>query len=299
MITLNQQQQAAVKMVQKNHVSILTGGPGTGKTTTCKEILAWADNQGMRVACCAPSGKAAKRIQEQTEFSASTIHKLLEAEIQGDFFFFNRHDQNHIDCDMLVVDETSMVDTSLMACLLKATAPETKVLFVGDAGQLPSVQAGAVLRDMVASGVIPHTELTDIHRNSGDIVKACHKIRYGELFDPSERLDPDSGLNIRHIECSSPARIKDIVVDLAVNRLPARGYDPQTDIQVLCATNEKTEISCAALNAALRAKLNPNAAGADEISGLITGDKIINTKIYSPLQERNSRVCQSARNVCM
>lgn len=277
---LTSEQNAAVQMVQACPVSILTGGPGTGKTTTCREILNWADSTGIRVSCCAPSGKAAKRMEESTGRTATTIHRLLEAEAQiGGGFGFTRNASNPIDCGLLVIDETSMVDNSLMAALLRAVPKDSKVLFVGDDSQLPSVQEGAILRDIVQSATIPHTNLTVIHRNSGDIVRACHGIKRGEMYEPSATLDVDAGLNLRHVECSNPARIKDIVTELVCDRMPARGFDPLNDIQVLCATNDKTDISCAALNTALRARLNPMFdADAATKQAFHAGDKIINTK---------------------
>jgi len=275
---LTSEQNSAVQMVQACPVSILTGGPGTGKTTTCREILNWADSAGMRVSCCAPSGKAAKRMEESTGRAASTIHKLLEAEAQpGGGFGFTRGASYPINCDLLVIDETSMVDNSLMAALLRAAPQNSKVLFVGDDSQLPSVQEGAVLRDIVAAETIPHTNLTVIHRNSGDIVKACHGIKRGEMYEPSATLDVEAGLNLRHIECRNPTEIKEIVTQLVCERMPARGFDPLNDVQVLCATNDKTDISCAALNTVLRARLN-SAFDPEIKQPFFAGDKIINTK---------------------
>lgn len=278
-IILTDQQKQAVEMVKDNQVSILTGGPGTGKSTSCREILDWADESGLRVSLCAPSGKAAKRMSEVTGYPASTIHKLLEAQVDRTTgnFFFARDEDMPLECDLLICDETSMVSNDLMADLLRAVNPKrTKVLFVGDQDQLPSVGAGAVLRDFLASGVIPHVELNIIHRNSGAIVQACHEIKHGRMFTPPPELDLEKGWNFRHIEVRNESKALEIIRELVVERMPLRGYNSVWDVQVLSPMNERTSTSCRGVNDVLQEALNPN----PKVEGwdFRVGDKVINIK---------------------
>ena len=278
MIELTTEQQAAVTMALKSKASVLTGGPGTGKTTTCKEIINRLSSKGATLSLCAPSGKASKRLSEATGRPATTIHKLLEASVfSADEFEFNRGSMLPLESNYIIVDETSMVANDLMADLLRAVdANKTSILFVGDQDQLPSIGPGACLRDMLASKAIPHTELTIIHRNSGDIVKACHQIKHGQTYMPSEILAPETGQNLRHIEVKRPQEILNTIKTLVCDRLPQRGYNPIWDIQVISPTNTRTAISCSAINKVLQAELNPN----PEVDGTIfrVGDKVINTK---------------------
>ena len=181
-IQLTNEQLSAVKMMQDNKIGVLTGGPGTGKTTTIKEILVWANREKYCTSLCAPTGKAAKRMSETTGELAETIHRTLGAQMGPNGFEFSANETNPLFANLLVVDELSMVTNNLMADLLRAVnISRTKVLLVGDHGQLPSVGPGAVLRDILASKCLPHVELTKIHRNSGEIVKACHAINRGEI----------------------------------------------------------------------------------------------------------------------
>jgi len=273
---LTPKQQTAVTMVQENPVSILTGAPGVGKTYTCKAIIEQAREAKQSILLAAPSGKAAKRLSEATSRSASTIHKLLEAQMDNGTFFFQRNEKYPLDANLIILDEVSMVSNQLMCDFLKAVSCGTTVLFVGDQYQLPSVGPGAVLRDFLASGKIPHVELTEIQRNSGNIVESCHKIKDGQFYTPSSELDLDKGMNLRHIEARNPAQIKQIIKELVVTRLPARGFNPVWDIQVLSPTNKMSDVSCLSLNTMLQAELNPNPA----VDGIIfrKGDKVINTK---------------------
>jgi len=273
---LTPEQQSAVTMVQEHPVSILTGAPGVGKTYTCKAIIQKAREAKQSVSLAAPSGKAAKRLSEATDRPASTIHKLLEAQMDNGTFFFKRDEKNPLSANLIILDEVSMVSNQLMCDFLKAVPCGTTVLFVGDQYQLPSVGPGAVLRDFLASGKIPHVELTEIQRNSGDIVESCHLIKDGKFYTPSPELDLDRGMNLRHIEARSPAQIKQIIKELVVTRLPARGFDPIWDIQVLSPTNTMTDVSCRSLNIMLQKELNPNSP----VDGIIfrKGDKVINTK---------------------
>ena len=275
-IILTDEQQSAIKMTMDNPVSILTGGPGSGKTMTCKKIIQAAQNNKYSINLCAPSGKAARRMSEATGWNASTIHKLLEAQMNNGEFIFACGRTNPLKSDLIICDETSMVSSDLMASLLNAVENRTKILFVGDQDQLPSISAGAVLRDFLASKIIPHVNLSKIHRNSGDIVKACHKIKHGSSYTPSATLDLKTGLNLRHIEISSPAKIVKVIEDIIVNRMPERGYDPIWDVQVLCPTNKKTAMSCKGINEILQNSLNKN--GPQEKTIFRAGDKVIQTK---------------------
>lgn len=289
-ITLTDQQNQAVEMALAHGVSILTGGPGTGKTTTCRAIIDKLMLRGKRIGMCAPSGKAARRITESTDHPAYTIHTLLGAafDIDSGGFYFKYGLEEQLPYDFVIVDETSMVSIDLMASLMCATKERSQVLFVGDQDQLPSVGPGAVLRDMLACGVIPHTELDIIHRNSGDIVKACHAIKHGNLYEPPDALDLDAGHNIRHIEVKSEDRILEVIVDLVKERLPKYGFNPVWDIQVIAPLRERTRLSCENLNAVLQDALNPvkgrnDEPAADNTNGkrkvkFRVGDKVINTK---------------------
>jgi exodeoxyribonuclease V alpha subunit len=158
--------------------------------------------------------------------------------------------------DLVVVDEFSMVDVPLAASLFRALAPGTRLLIVGDHYQLPSVGPGSVLRDLLAAGV-PSCELTEIKRNTDDIVLACHAIKEGLPVMPSLQLAPDEGLNFRHIEESDPHQIQEIIREIVTVRMPQRGYDPVWDIQVISPMNEKTLLSCLHINEMLQAALNP------------------------------------------
>ena len=277
MITLTDEQQAAVDMALTSKVSILTGGPGTGKTTTCKEIIERYKSTGATFAICAPSGKAAKRISEATDYPASTIHKLLEAQGDNGEFSFGRSEMFPLEERFIIMDETSMVSCDLMADFLRAIdTDKTRVLFVGDQDQLPSIGPGACLRDFLASKAIPHINLNKIHRNSGDIVASCHLIKDGKYYVPSDTLDVTQGKNLRHLEVARQSKILRMIVELVAHRMPTRGYDPLTDIQVISPTNSRTDISCDAINKALQNELNKNPV----IEGSIfrVNDKIINIK---------------------
>ena len=257
--TLTSKQAQAVTMVQDCPVSILCGAPGVGKTFTCNEIIKEAKKRNETVLLAAPSGKAAKRLSEATGCHADTIHKLLGAQMDGSgSFCFSQDRDNPLDAGLIILDEVSMVSNNLMCDFLHAVNGKTKVLFVGDQYQLPSVGPGAVLRDFLASGKIPCTELTEIQRNAGDIVKACHQIKEGKNYIPSPELDLEQGLNLRHIEIQSAVQIKKAICKLVTERMPARGYDPIWGVQVLSPTNKTSDISCKAINTVLQEKLNPN-----------------------------------------
>ena len=153
MITLTPEQNQAVEMVKNSRISILSGGPGCGKTTTAKEVIKWAREEGLRFSLCSPSGKASRRLSEATGYPAQTIHKLLEARMDNSHFQFGRGKQFPLDTDLIICDEMSMVSNDLMSDLLRAVKNNTKILMVGDPGQLPSVSPGSVLRDFIAKKI--------------------------------------------------------------------------------------------------------------------------------------------------
>lgn len=179
---LAEQQRQAVQMALTSKMSVLTGGPGTGKTSTVKAVLRLLQGKGKTALLAAPTGRAAKRLTESTGHEARTIHRLLEVS-PGEGFKFQRNQDNPLECDLLIVDECSMVDLILMNNLLKAVHPASHLLLVGDADQLPSVGAGNVLRDIIASEVVPVTRLNVIFRQAADstIITNAHRINRGEL----------------------------------------------------------------------------------------------------------------------
>ena len=285
-----QEQIAAVDMVKKYQVSILTGGPGTGKTFTTRNIIEWAETKKMQVVQAAPTGKAAKRMQEATGRYASTIHSMLGCGFndEGDFVF-QHNPINPINADLIILDEISMLTNDLMARVMEALdTKRTKLLLIGDENQLPSVGAGAVLRDILASGTVPHTQLTKIHRNSGAIVQACHAIKGGMLYSPARALDmeaPDP-VNLIHVECKTPEQAIVGVQKIVRDRMPMRGYNAVNDVQVISPVNKKGPLSCENINKILRAELNPFDNLPPEIqtdikdfkSDFWPGDKVINTQ---------------------
>ena len=273
---LSEEQQAAVRMALAHPVSILTGGPGTGKTTCLKALISTLMAQHNRFALASPTGRAAKRLSEATGHPASTIHRLLEySPVEG----FKHNNENPLDLDFLVVDEASMLDLLLTNNLLKAVRPGTHVLFVGDVDQLPSVGAGDVLRDLIDSDLVPVTRLSTIFRQAADsrIITNAHLINQGKfpifsqgsgdffLF-PAE--DADSAANW--------------IVDVVTERIPQKfGFDPIRDIQVL-APIYRGPAGVIALNERLQERLNPPAGNKTErkLFGTTfrTGDKVMQTQ---------------------
>ncbi|MDI6752818.1 MAG: AAA family ATPase [Thermodesulfobacteriota bacterium] len=252
-------QQESFRLCMANPVFILTGAPGTGKTYTLRRIIEQFTTWNFNIALAAPTGKAAKRMSEMIDRPASTIHRLLGPEPYQEGtetkFSFHYGVGAHLPFDLVVIDEFSMVDVSLAASLFRAIAPGTRVLIVGDHYQLPSVGPGAVLRDLLAAG-LPSYELTEIKRNTGDIVKACHAIKDGRPAIPSPTLEPEAGYNLRHIEESDPVRIQQIIREIFCERMHPRGYDPVWDVQVLSPMNERTLLSCLHMNEMLQGALN-------------------------------------------
>ncbi len=257
-ITLAENQAAAIRRALENKIIVITGGPGTGKTTIINAILKILQRLNARALLAAPTGRAAKRMSETTRHEAKTIHRLLE------FSFgkggFQKNERNPLNCDVLIVDEASMIDTILMHHLLKAVPTFATLILVGDVNQLPSVGAGNVLKDIIASGAMPVVELNEIFRQAktSSIIVNAHKINAGIL--PS--FDDDSpGSDFYFIQQEDPQKVMEIILELTGKRIPRRfGFDPIDDIQVLTPMH-KGVVGAENLNSALQNALNPRQQG--------------------------------------
>ncbi len=270
---LHEDQAEALRKAVESNVFILTGAPGTGKTWAITRILKSLD--GQRVALAAPTGKAAKRITEQTGASASTIHRLLEPEVSNDGeFSFRRNEQHQLEIDALIIDEASMVDVRLMASLLRAVSLGTRVVLVGDAYQLPSVGPGNVLRDLIEAKIVPSTELTIIKRqNPGLIITNCHRVKEGREIEV-ENQSPDS--DFYFLEMSDTDAIARKVLEFALIRLPGKyGLHPLRDIQVISPRRAVVSLSCEILNERIQETMNRS----ESFPGtkFRVGDKVIQT----------------------
>jgi exodeoxyribonuclease V alpha subunit len=273
-LTLADTQKAAVAMALGSKVLVVTGGPGVGKTTIINSILRILSAKGMRLLLCAPTGRAAKRMNEATGLEAKTIHRLLEVDPKGGGF--RRDDQIPLDCDLLVVDETSMVDVLLMHALLKAVPTKAALLIVGDVDQLPSVGPGQVLADMIASGAIPVVRLTEVFRQAAEsrIIVNAHRINQGAIPDLRK---PDAESDFYFVEAEDPETAVGRIIELVKTRIPRRfGLDPIRDIQVLCPMN-RGGVGARSLNIELQTALNPAGERKVERFGwtFAPGDKVM------------------------
>ena len=270
-------QREAVRLAAKSRVMALTGGPGTGKTTSLRAILAVFDALGLTTLLTAPTGRAAKRMSSLTGRDAATMHRLLGAGFSpdGESVVFARDEENPLDCSAVVLDECSMVDITLMDALLRAMPEDARLVLVGDADQLPSVGPGRVFADILSSGVIPAVRLTEIFRQAGKsrIVSCAHQINAGEQPD----LTANTG-GLFFLRRGEAARAAETVSELCSARLPSRMGIPVQDIEVLSPTR-KGEAGTVALNRRLQAALNPPAEGKNEkIFGSVTfreGDRVM------------------------
>jgi len=268
-------QEDAVRQALTRKVSILTGGPGMGKSFSVRSIVTLAKAKGARVILTAPTGRAAKRLEELGGTTASTIHRLLQIRPGGEAVF---NKENPLTVDLLIVDEASMLDTALANTLFKAIPSGAHVLLVGDVDQLPSVGPGEVLRNLIECGIVPSVRLTKIFRqaeNSG-VVTNAHRINTGEM--PITRGLPDFFLFVE----DDNERIADLVVDVVVNRIPKKfGYDPKRDIQVLCPMR-RGPAGANLINEKLQAALTPERPGIPErrLGNRVfrPGDKVVQLK---------------------
>ena len=253
---LNQAQRQALHYSLKYGFSIVTGGPGVGKTTVVNQICEAAKALRLHVLLAAPTGRAAKRLSEATGRDAQTIHRLLKWDVQTRSFVHNQ--DKPLSCDMLVVDEVSMLDVQLAASLFCAVAPGTRVVMVGDKDQLPSVGPGAVLGDLSGCGAIPVTYLTEIYRQADGsrIIGNAHAVNNGRMPDLSQT--PKGVMaDFYWVELDDPTRAASMAVRLICERIPkVYGFNPMTDVQVLTPMR-KGECGTTALNALLQDALNP------------------------------------------
>lgn len=273
-------QKAAINGCLGNRLFILTGGPGTGKTTTLNGVIQLLKKHKKSISLAAPTGRAAKRMSEVTGENARTIHRLLEVDCTDkERLSFKRNEKNPLRADVIIVDEMSMVDVLLFEALLRALKPSASLIMVGDSNQLPSVGAGNVLRDLISGGEIPKVELTEIFRQASEslIVTNAHRIVNGEY-----PLLDDRKKDFFFMLCENERDIPRLVIELAKKRLPnTYGYSPLEDIQILTPTR----MGCAGtkeLNRDLQLALNPPSKGKSEIKVFETvfreGDKVMQIK---------------------
>lgn len=276
-LNLADAQREAISLAVSEGTMILTGGPGTGKTTTIRGILEVLIGAELKVLLAAPTGRAAKRLAETTGYEATTIHRLLEAEpsVEGGLRF-TKDEDNPLEADAIIIDESSMIDLVLIHHLLLAVPSGCRLIFAGDADQLPSVGAGSVLKDMIRSEVIPTVRLTEIFRQAEEsaIIRNAHRINQGQMpiFDDREFI----GFFSEHQE-----EVVEKIVTLCTKELLLEGYHPLRDVQVLSPMHRQL-VGVANLNQSLQEALNPPEEGEIEIKygelRFRVGDKVMQTK---------------------
>ncbi len=279
-------QREAIYEAFRSGILVLTGGPGTGKTTTLNAIIKLFENRNLEIELAAPTGRAAKRMTELTGRDAKTIHRLLEVEWgEGDKPQFNRNEKNPLNCDVIIVDEASMIDCILFSNLLKALRLSCRIILVGDADQLPSIGAGNVLNDILDSGVFPSIRLKKVFRQASKsmIVNNAHAIIDGEKADFTQK-DSDCFFMQRADKISTV----DTVLELVSDRLPnAYGINPLTDIQILCPSR-MLDTGTVNLNNLLQSFLNPRLNGQPQLAYkeiyFRVGDKVMQIKNNYDLQ---------------
>ena len=277
-IKLHDDQKLAIKEAVNGQVSIITGGPGTGKTTIIKCVFQALKKYSKNIFLLAPTGRASKRLEEACNYKASTIHRALQVNFtEGDNAFFNFNERNKLKADVVIVDEMSMVDVSLFYSLLKALTNTCKLVLVGDKDQLPSVGAGNVLHDLISCGIIPCVKLTQIYRQDDKslIVSNAHLINNGKMPDLSNK-STDFFYEYR----DNPQNMYDCVVDLTTNRLPKYLNCKAEDIQVLCAMKSGV-CGVESLNKKLQEIINPSSLHKQELHletrFFRVGDKVMQT----------------------
>ena len=273
-IDLAPSQAEALRRALVSRVLVITGGPGVGKTTLVNSILTLLRAKQVKCLLCAPTGRAAKRLSETTGLEAKTIHRLLEFQNAG----FSRNPSNPLDCDLLVADETSMMDVQLMSKLLQALPARAHLILVGDVDQLPSVGPGAVLGDIIRSGTVPVVRLTEIFRqaSSSRIIVNAHRINSGAM--PESEKDSD----FFFIEREEPESVPSTILELVAERIPKKWkLDPRRDIQVLCPMN-RGSLGTAQMNRLLQERLNPKRNGDPSVEKFgwefRVRDKVIQTR---------------------
>ena len=280
-ITLAEKQVEAVRRAIDSKVMIITGGPGTGKTTIINAVLKIYAKLRTKIMLAAPTGRAAKRMSEATGYEAKTIHRLLEFSLQKGGF--QRNEDRPLDCDVLIIDEASMIDTILMYHLLKAIPPFATFILVGDVNQLPSVGAGNVLNDIIGSSAVPAVALDKIFRQArtSQIIVNAHKINEGTVPFLNTAGSNIEQTDFYFIEQDDPDKVLDIILKLTTDRIPQRfGYDPIGEIQVLTPMHRGV-VGAGNINQKLQEALNPGQ------EGIARGDRAfrVNDKV---MQIRNN-----------
>ena len=281
-LQLNSEQETACRRAMESPLTIVTGGPGVGKTTVVSRIIALARRRRMKVLLAAPTGRAAKRLSESAGLTATTIHRMLGYDADKNGFVYG--EDRKLPCDMLIVDEVSMLDLALAQALFAAVAPGTAVVLVGDKDQLPSVGAGCVLHDLLACGRIPVTELVQIYRQKegSRIIENAHSVNAGRMPDIA---NPPKGVpgDFYYYEYSDPQAAAEFICRLTADFVPKFfGFNAMEDVQVL-SPMRRGECGVEALNTALQARLNPpNEAEKPEVKAGETlfrlGDRVMQIK---------------------
>ena len=283
-VTLADAQRAAVRLVAGASMAVVTGGPGVGKTTVVRAILALLENAKLRSVLAAPTGRAAKRMAEATGREATTIHRLLEVDPRQQRFV--RDESKPIEAAAVIVDEASMIDVPLAHALLRAIPDGARVVWVGDVDQLPSIGPGAILRDVIDSGAVPTVRLTEVFRQAGAsrIVAGAHAILRGEEPTPSGpmRATATASGELFLVERNEPAEAAQTIAEIVESRIPrAFGLDPRRDVQVLVPM-VRGPVGTRSLNAELQARLNPPRPGVGDVArGQTTfrvGDRVMQTR---------------------
>ena len=282
-ITLAPEQREAIQTVCQSKVSIITGGPGTGKTTVLNSVIAILEKKGIEILLAAPTGRAAKRMSEATGHESRTIHRLLE--FNPKFGGFTRNENNPLSAGLVIIDECSMIDVFLMHSLLKAIQPKARLLMVGDVDQLPSVGPGNVLLDVIASNAIPVVWLKTVFRQAAEsgIITNAHRINQGQYPVFNDR-------DFFFVERKDPARAMETIVELVTKRIPAKfELDPVKDIQVLSPMH-RGEVGVSKLNEVLQAKLNSGAPTNTGPRGIRLSDKVMQTRNNYDLETFNGDI---------
>jgi exodeoxyribonuclease V alpha subunit len=273
-IELAENQIAALDMALRSKVLIITGGPGTGKTTLIKAVIEVWGSRGLRIQLAAPTGRAAKRMPEATGREAKTIHRLLE--YSGREPGFSRNADSPLDCDLLIIDEASMIDSLLMYHLLRAIPENARLILVGDINQLPSVGPGNVLKDLISSGALPVAELNEIFRQArtSGIITNAHRVNSGLMpLKGTGRGAEDFYI----VQQEDPAKCVDVILTLVRERIPAIfGLDPVEDVQVLTPMHRGV-LGATNLNSVLQRELNRGGGREMERGGKVyrAGDKVM------------------------